>query len=119
MTRIVVKAPGDRPEVVVCEGEVTLAFMQKAVGGYIERVVCEALPPGTSVYCNEEGKLQGLSPNFAVWGDVVVGSVIAVGEDEEGDTRSLTEDEATAICRALTRLGEPWTSISDAREGRS
>lgn len=78
---------------------------RKIVGGWLEALpLREALPPGTIVYCDEEGKLKGLPESFHIPGDVVCGTVIATGLDEDGGTRSLTEDEAAAICRLLKTL---------------
>lgn len=89
-------------------------LLRKIVGGWLEAVpLREALPPSTVLYCNEEGKLEGLAPSFpipggvvcgAAVGDMVCGVVVATGVDEEGETRSLTEGEAAAICRLLTTL---------------
>lgn len=78
-----------------------LAVYQKVVGGYIELV---PNPHGVTVYCNEEGKIQGLPPNhratalFGEWlhdWDIIAGNVIVVGPpDEEGyDTDLVDADE--------------------------
>ena len=80
-----------------------LAFLQKAVGGYIEaipyfndiNVAGEVVP--CVAYCNEEGKLRNLSPNMSatsLWGlslarqrrvphDILLGPVVIIIGDAE------------------------------------
>ena len=71
-----------------------LETQQKLVGGYIEAV---ALGDGIYLTCNEEGKLNGLSPNFALPGDVIVGDAFFCRVDSEGECCSLTEADVTRI----------------------
>ena len=77
----------------------SLEAMQGLVGGYIESV---ALGDGIYMTCNEEGKLQGLAPNFALPGDVIVGNVFFCRINSEGDEASLTD---TDIKRIRAKLG--------------
>lgn len=68
---------------------VTLSELQKAVGGYIEGV---HLADGRMMYCNEDGKAQGLLPNEEATTlgraagihpfDVVVGDVVVLTLEE-------------------------------------
>lgn len=68
---------------------VTLPELQKAVGGYIEGV---RLADGRMMYCNEDGKAQGLPVNeeATILGraagissfDVVVGNVVVLTLEE-------------------------------------
>jgi hypothetical protein len=71
-----------------------LETQQALVGGYIESV-----PLGDGVYltCNEEGKLNGLEPNFALPGDIIVGTAFFCRVDEEGECASLTEKDIKRI----------------------
>tara|TARA_E500000305_G_scaffold99272_1_gene91367 strand:+ start:646 stop:897 length:252 start_codon:yes stop_codon:yes gene_type:complete len=63
----------------------SLEELQAAVGGYIEMVRTNNVG---YMYCNEEGKLQGLPVNRAAtsmidFDDVVVGDVVVMEEGEE------------------------------------
>lgn len=77
----------------------SLEAQQKLVGGYIEGV---QLGDGVMMICNEEGKLTGLAPNFALPGDIVVGDVFFCRVDNEGECASLT---ATDVKRIRAKLG--------------
>lgn len=87
--RAVVIQPDSRPALV--EGDFSsLAALQEVVGGYIESV--RSPWPGSTVYVNEEGKIQGLPYNDAATriladvlpDDVIVGPAIIVGATEDG-----------------------------------
>ena len=58
----------------------TLEELQRIVGGYIETV---SVFDDVLLIVNEEGKFLGLEPNINFYGDVLVGTIIAVGRDEE------------------------------------
>lgn len=85
--KIVVKKAGQNPEIIKIKGE--LHEMQKIVGGYIEafNVTDDIL-----CVCNEEGKLNGLSPNFRFNGDVIAGDVFFCSAGEE-DFEGLNDDQ--------------------------
>ena len=53
--------------------------LQDIVGGYIQAVPYEDF----LLICNEEGKLQGLAPNFFHGNDLIVGDVVFVGQNGE------------------------------------
>lgn len=63
-----------------------LEFLQKCVGGYIERG--RELRNGDSVFVNEEGLLEGLDFGFYIEGahQPFVGSGVVVNHDEDGET---------------------------------
>ena len=72
----------DGSEINVDKEQLTLEFMQKTVGGYIQIV---PFPNGDMIVCNEEGKLNGLPANekaTKIWSshfghtDIIVGNVI-------------------------------------------
>ena len=84
---------------VVEEHPRSLEAMQGIVGGYIESV---AMGDGIFMTCNEEGKLQGLPPNFALPGDVIVGDVFFC-RVEDGDEASLTDHDIKRIRATLGR----------------
>jgi hypothetical protein len=89
------------------DGNAELRILQQAVEGWIEGV---PNPHGVTVYCNEEGKIKGLPPNyrathlFGAWlqpFDIIAGNVIVCGPpDDEGENTSL-EDVEGWISRAV------------------
>lgn len=71
----------------------TLEEKQKLVGGYIEYTYLEDCED-IAIVCNEEGKINGMSPNRDIGHDIVFGSFFIVGDDPElGEDRSLTEEQ--------------------------
>ncbi len=60
--RVYVKEPGKRPKLYK-DAEVTLEWLQKQVGGYIETY---PLGPGSVIVCNDSGKLIDLPFNFTL-----------------------------------------------------
>lgn len=78
--RIVIKDPGQKPVAQDIENE--LEVLQELVDGYIEVVY---LDENTVMICNEEGKLKGLPGNFIMGSDVIVGTAIFVGTDDENE----------------------------------
>lgn len=108
--RVVVVAPGVRPEVRMIEN--TLEAMQEIVGGGVEVLGPHlAVGPGR-IICNEDGFLRDLSPNRLWKGATVLGTFFVTTFDVEGwippaavsvgiENVSLTEAEAAEICRLL------------------
>ena len=86
--KAVLKEVGKEPRVIEIEN--TLEAFQKVVGGYIE-----VLSVGNSILliCNEEGKLNGLEPNFSIGYDVIVGNALFVKEGEDGEFADFEESE--------------------------
>lgn len=79
---VMVKEPGHDAKWERRDVENTLRTFQGLVGGYIETVtVCD----GLVLIVNEEGKLQQLEPNVLFRNDWLVGTVVAVGLDKEGE----------------------------------
>ena len=81
--RCIIKRPDEK------YGHVTnistsLKNLQKIVGGFIQTVT---LTDNTVIICNEEGKINGLEPNFIIgtapFQDVIVGEAIVIGTDGE------------------------------------
>lgn len=83
--------PNQFPRKLKIENE--LSALQKAVKGYIE---CIDLPNGATLICNEEGKINGeplnriLYDEYGVKTDVIAGTFIAVGFNDDGEFTSLT-----------------------------
>jgi hypothetical protein len=84
--------------------EGALDILQKAVDGYVQAI---DLTPTMTMWCNEEGKLDGL-PNNAIataifqekFGavDIIVGNaVITGGVDDEGETIGLTAKQVERL----------------------
>lgn len=83
-----------------------LEDMQKIVKGYIQYVDLGAISGikelnGYDLYCNEEGKLDGLEPNLLFVNDIVVGNVFISKANEEGETISLTDQDIEIILENL------------------
>ena len=78
----------------------SLEAQQALVGGYIEAV---AMGDGIYLTCNEEGKLNGLEPNFLLPGDVIVGNVFFCRVDDAGECASVTETDIARIRRKVGR----------------
>ena len=68
------KKPGEAPE--ACKVENSLEALQAEVGGYIESF---QFTSDCTLLINEEGKNLGLTPNLYVLGELLVGTVLAVG----------------------------------------
>jgi len=110
--RVVVIEP-DKPAQTV-EIENSLTSMQSVVGGYIEIVSADWMPGGAVLrkqnfllVMNEEGKLNGLKPNFPIRGgaDYICGTVFickGLGDEMAG----LSEEEATLVAGLLARRGD-------------
>lgn len=80
--KVIVKKVGKEPEVVEINDD--LSVYQEIVGGHIE-----VFPLWASILCicNEEGKLNGMLPNFWFYNDMIHGDVIFIsarGEDFVG-----------------------------------
>jgi hypothetical protein len=97
---VVIPAEGELYVIEIPEdAAAALAVYQRVVQGWIELV---PNPHDVTVYCNEEGKIHGLPPNyratqlFGAWLqplDVIAGTVIVVGPpDEEGYDTDLNAD---------------------------
>lgn len=109
---IVVKANG-QIEIGEGSGDVPLEFMQKKVGGYIERI---PLPYESSVdlWCDEEGLFKDYQKNVIVsdylnhiWkcGNYynIMGDVLILAHEAE-DSEWLKDDEADRLFKMLTGL---------------
>ena len=48
-------------------------------------------------YIDEEGKLNGKLPNMIYFNDVVCGTIIFLGTDDEGNDKSLTDEEIKMV----------------------
>lgn len=86
---------GCEPKVI--EYEDTLENMQELVGGYIEAITLD--DDGATLWCNEEGKYNGMLPNRPLYdskgnvADILYGNIFITGSNDEGETISLTEEQ--------------------------
>lgn len=106
--KVVLLAPERKPLVMEIENE--LSVLQGKVGGHIECIRQD----GYDIVINEEGKLEGLQPNFLIYGgaDYVAGNALFVGVDyAEGEFKSLTEKQIKFICSIFPRE-RPLDSIN-------
>lgn len=90
--RVIIKEVGKQPKVENINND--LETIQRLVGGYIEAV---SAGQGICLVCNEEGKLNGLPPNFPIGHDVIVGNAVFVGYGRSGDFADLTEEQIEII----------------------
>ena len=93
--KVIVKEPGESPKMVTIDG--SLESLQRLVGGYIEHV---EFTKQTGILVNEEGKLRKLEPNIILPEDMLVGTVVFVGESGE-EFVDVPEREAEVILKAF------------------
>lgn len=100
--KVVIKNPFEKP--VVTEIEEGLKPLQKLVGGLIDNVY-ELTQQNINIWINDEGKIYNLEPNFIVYGgsDIVVGTAVFTGYDDEGGDISLTDEQITIIKDYLSK----------------
>lgn len=88
-----------QPKLIPCvvETEGTLEQLQFFVGGHIESVM--PFKDSVCILCNENGKLEKLSLNRALYDengnlyDIICGNFVIVGTTKHGEFRSLTKKE--------------------------
>ena len=103
--RIVVAEPGKLPAVTFISD--SLKGMQQIVGGYIE--LFKTTESEIDLFCNEEGKLINLECNryFPELQDIVCGTIIAIGHDDEGASVSLTDEQVKEAIQMFTEKYPP------------
>ena len=87
-------SPLERPE--ICHLENKLEALQKAVSigaDYVWLIEIIDLDERTCIVCNEEGKLINLMPNRRLGDDIICGVFYVVGQNDEGDLASLTDEQ--------------------------
>ena len=98
--RVVLVEPKKKAVVKSING--SLESMQKIVGGYIEAFYFDSHGE-VAIICNDEGKINGMKPNRAMYDDennmydIVYGQFIIVGLGED-DFCSLTKEQAHKYC---------------------
>ena len=95
---VIIKRPFEKPERTKISG--SLESLQNAVGGHIEHLGLGCIAEGCSgragILFDEDGKAKRKDPNFFFINDVIVGTVVFVGETEE-DFTDLSEEQARFI----------------------
>ena len=90
--KAIIKEVGKEPRIEDIAND--LPTLHKLVGGYIEVV---RVTPDILMICNEEGKLQGLPPNFSTGRDVIVGTVVFVAFDGAEDFAGLSDYQVLEV----------------------
>lgn len=92
--KVLMVEPLKEPKAVTLKAD--LASLQKAVSigadyqGLIEIITID---DGVCILCNEEGKLIGLEGNRCIGNDIIAGVFYVVGENNDGNLISLTEEQ--------------------------
>ena len=105
--KVLMVEPGKAPSVTTITNE--LSSLQEAVSigadyvGYIEII---GIDDNVCILCNEEGKLINLEPNRRFYDDILCGVFYVVGEDDDGNLTSLSEQ---AIKHYTEHFAKPET----------
>lgn len=99
--KVIIKEPNKKPY--EAEIENTLETLQSLVDGKIENVY-ELDPDDINIWINDEGKLNRLNPNFFIYDgqDIVVGTAIFTGFNEDGENVSLTKKQKKRVYKYLS-----------------
>lgn len=97
--------------------EITLAFLQESVGGYIEAVgvavpvgeLTESMSKRFTMWVNEEGLIYGLPVN-AIASEIantfIVGNVVITSQTVDGDTVGLTDHDIAKIGQQINACAQ-------------
>lgn len=124
--RVVIVEPLKTPREAVIPNK--LDAFQSAVEGYIETY--SPFQDNVTLILNEEGKVNGLAPNRAIWDgqsqhvqDIIFGTFIIVGQDQRNSTfASLTPEQVKTYMRKFKEVeiymapGERGNLISEKQE---
>ena len=95
--RVLIKEPGKDPRRIFIPNQ--LDVMQQLVGGYIEHI---HYSEGVGIICDEEGKLKGKDRNFFFKDDVIVGTVLFVGDDDDMYFTDIPENAVKEIMNRMS-----------------
>ena len=107
--------PLERPE--ICYLENKLEALQKAVSigaDYVGLIEIIDLDERACIVCNEEGKLINLMPNRRLGDDIICGVFYVVGQNDEGDLTSLTDEEIERYAKQFADI-EYFVKSSDGK----
>lgn len=105
MIRVLKVTPGEKPEIVTLENE--LSALQRAVSigaDYVGLIEIIQVSKDVCILCNEEGKLNGLKPNRRIGNDILCGVFYLTGQTKDGDLASLPE---SAMQMCMKRFAVP------------
>ena len=108
-------APMERPK--ICYLENKLEALQEAVSigaEYVGLIEIIDLDERTCIVCNEEGKLINLMPNRRLGDDIICGVFYIVGQNDEGDLTSLTDEEIGLYAKQFADI-EYFVKSSDGK----
>jgi len=106
--KVIYKAPGKAPYVKTLRDDNKDIDMHKGVEGMLD---CVTIRSDVDVWCNDEGKLNGMEPNVAVTTDsgelldVIHGPIIVCSYDAEGESISLPENKIDDLLKELNQQG--------------
>ena len=86
----------------VCYGDDSYEFLSQSVGGWIELLPTSTFGDDIDVFINEEGKFKCLAPSAVLVyqgkiHDYVMGKLVFVSHNDEGDTIPLTDEQIAKI----------------------
>lgn len=103
-------------EAVITKIDGSLEGMQKVVNGFIEMVW---LKDGVVAICNEEGKLNGLDLNRALFNeehelvDIIAGTFFVVAAPDDSDSFASLSDKQAEECLELFRYPQTFFNVTD------
>ena len=107
--RILLKRVGLKPKELIIPN--TLRDKQELVHGMIENVYLKDLD--VDLICNEEGKLENMSPNLTLFCDYIAGDCFFIGDDiEHAGYKSLTDEDIEKIKVFIKQREFQYTSDS-------
>lgn len=111
MKKYIVKKEAGKSAAIEEFREYSLEELQEYVGGYIEAFNPNIVNKDIFGFCNEEGKINGLVPNFCLkdskglTGDIITGNAIFFGGvDKDGNSVGMTLAEAFEVGVAVNIL---------------
>lgn len=99
MITVIGKRVGARPEVIELENK--YEAIRDYIGGIITAV---GITEQVAMYCHDEGLLEGLPLNLVCMDMPIVGDVLFIAMDDEGENRSLTDKEIELIMNAFVEM---------------
>lgn len=99
MITVIGKRVDAKPEVLELENK--YEAMRNYIGGLITAV---GVTEQVAMYCHDEGLLEGLPLNLIYQGMPIVGDVLFIAMDDEGENRSLTDKEIELIMNAFVEM---------------
>ena len=90
--KAIIKEVGQKPRIDDIKND--LETIKSLIGGYVEVLRMEE---NILLICNEEGKLNGLPPNFSTGYDIIAGTAVFVSFDGKEDFTGLSDTQMLLI----------------------